>query len=109
MDLISDASQKRCIHKQRFCEASLIVEIQLTAAAHGHILTNIGVWSPDGRRLVYDVRSDPAGNTFDSSRIETVDVATREIHVLYDSPNDAKVGVATFHPTENKVVFIHGP
>ena len=37
-------------------------EKQVTFAEHGHILTNAAVWSPDGKRVVYDVRSDPAGD-----------------------------------------------
>ena len=49
-------------------------ERQITHAPHGHILTNVHVWSRDGRRIVYDVRSDPAGEVFDGNRIETVDV-----------------------------------
>jgi hypothetical protein len=86
-----------------------VMEKQVTFATHGHILTNIGVWSPDGRRIVYDTRSDPAGNSFDGTRIETVDVETGAVCVLYESTRGAKCGVATFHPRENKVVFIHGP
>ena len=40
---------------------SMTREVQVTTAEHGHILTNTGVWSPDGRWVVYDVRSDAAG------------------------------------------------
>jgi hypothetical protein len=67
------------------------------------------VWSPDGRRIVYDTRSGPAGNQFDGTRIETVDVETGEVRVLYESRRGAHCGVATFHPIDNKVVFILGP
>ncbi len=82
---------------------------QVTFAPHGHILTNIAVWSPDSRRIVYDVRSDPAGERFDGERIETVDIETSEVRVLYQAKNGARCGVATFHPKDNKVVFILGP
>ena len=34
---------------------------QITTAPHGHLLTNVGVWSPDSRWIVYDVRSTPDG------------------------------------------------
>jgi hypothetical protein len=85
------------------------MERQITFAPHGHILTNVGVWSPDSRRIVYDTRSDPAGSRFDGTRIETVDVQTGQVAVLYESTNGACCGVATHHPHENKVVFIHGP
>jgi hypothetical protein len=85
------------------------MERQVTSAPHGHILTNCNVWSPDGRRLVYDVRSDQAGDVFDGDRIEAVDVETGEARVLFESRNGARCGVATYHPTANRVVFILGP
>ncbi|MCC7375638.1 MAG: DUF3748 domain-containing protein [Verrucomicrobiales bacterium] len=84
-------------------------EHPITDAPHGHILTNVGVWSPDGRWIVYDVRSDAAGEKFDGARIEAVNVETREVRVLYESRNGAHCGVATFHPSLWQVVFIHGP
>jgi Tol biopolymer transport system component len=58
------------------------VEKQITFANHGHILTNTAVWSPDGRRILYDVRSDLEGSKFDGTRIETVDVASGDSRVL---------------------------
>lgn len=82
---------------------------QITHAAHGHVLTNTNVWSRDGRRIVYDVRSDPSGGVFDGTRIETVDVETGEVAVLYESTNGACCGVATFSPTHDRVLFILGP
>jgi hypothetical protein len=85
------------------------VERQITHAPHGHILTNVSVWSRDGRRIVYDVRPDPAGDVFDGDRIETVDVETGEVRVLYQAANGARCGVATFSPVEDRVVFILGP
>jgi len=84
-------------------------ERQLTHAPHGHILTNTRVWSPDGRWIVYDVRSDPAGNVFDGQRIEAVKVATGEVKTLYESKHGACCGVVTFDPRALKVVFILGP
>jgi WD40 repeat protein len=84
-------------------------ERQVTHRPTGHILTNTGVWSPDGEWLVYDTRSDPAGNKFDGSQIEMVKVGTGEVKVLYQAMHGAHCGVATFHPREKKVVFILGP
>lgn len=84
-------------------------ERQVTHAHHGHILTNVNVWSPDGHWLVYDVRSDPAGSVFDGRRIERVNVDTGQVQVLYESPIGAYCGVATYDPTGERVVFIHGP
>src|SRR4051794_13597097 len=74
------------------------VEKQITFAKHGHILTNTAIWSPDGRRIVYDVRSDAEGSKFDGTRIESVDVETGQSRVLYESRNGACCGVATYHP-----------
>jgi dipeptidyl aminopeptidase/acylaminoacyl peptidase len=82
---------------------------QLTTAAHGHILTNTAVWSPDGQWIVYDVRSDVEGTVFDGERIERVNVETGEVQVLYQARYGAKCGVATYHPKQDQVVFILGP
>jgi hypothetical protein len=84
-------------------------ERQITTAPHGHILTNTAVWCPDGQWIVYDVRSDHAGSTFDGDRIERVHVDTGRVELLYQAKNNAKCGVVTYHPFEDKVVFILGP
>jgi hypothetical protein len=84
-------------------------ETQITDRACGHILTNTNVWSPDGEWIVYDTRSDPAGEKFDGSTIEIVNVATGEVREIYRAKNGARCGVATFSPKDNRVVFIHGP
>jgi hypothetical protein len=84
-------------------------ERQLTHASPGHILTNTGVWSPDGQWIVYDVRSDESGAHFDGKRIEAVNVETSEVKLLYESKNGACCGVATWQPRGTKIVFILGP
>lgn len=84
-------------------------ERQLTFGPGGRILTNANVWSADGHWIVFDTRSDPAGALFDGSRIQAVHVETCEVRTLYESRNGAYCGVASFHPTENKVAFILGP
>ena len=58
---------------------------------------------------MYDVRSDPAGDVFDSPRIEAVHVDTGEVRVLYRAMNGANCGVVTHHPRLPLVVFILGP
>jgi len=85
-----------------------VIERQITFAAHGHLLTNANVWSPDGKWLVYDVRSGD-GSVFDGNRIEIVNVESGEIKTVYESKNGAFCGVPTFHPHKNRVVFILGP
>src|SRR5262245_20445665 len=84
-------------------------EKQITHQPYGHILTNVGVWSPDSRWIVYDIRSDPEGKVFDGTRIERVNIETGEVQVLYESKDGACCGVATCSPTDDRVVFIHGP
>jgi len=84
-------------------------ETQVTTAAHGHVLTNTAVWSPGGRWIVYDVRSDVEGATFDGDRIERVNVETGAVEVLYRSMNGARCGVVTYSPAQEQVVFILGP
>jgi hypothetical protein len=87
----------------------LALETQFKNRAIGHILTNINVWSPDGRWIVYDTRSDPAGENFYGDAIEMVNVETREVRQIYRARNGAQCGVATFSPREPKVAFIVGP
>ncbi len=84
-------------------------ERQITSAANNHILTNTGVWSPDGAWIYYDVRSDEAGSKFDGTRIERVQVASGQVEVVYESNGGACCGVVTASPVEDRVVFIHGP
>ncbi len=84
-------------------------ETQVTRGSGGRILTNTGVWSPDGQWIVYDTRSDAAGDTFDGRHIEMVNVRSGEVRVLYESHYGACCGVATFHPRQSRVVFILGP
>jgi hypothetical protein len=84
-------------------------ERQVTCAAHGHMLTNTAVWSPDSRWIVYDTRSTPDGSVFDGTRIERVEVDSGRIELLYESRNGACCGVVTSSPMDDRVVFILGP
>jgi len=84
-------------------------ERQVTTAAHGHMLTNAAVWSPDSRWIVYDTRSSPDGAVFDGTRIERVEVDTGRVELLYQSRHDACCGVVTASPVDDRVVFILGP
>jgi hypothetical protein len=95
--------------EQPMAGATIAVEMQITDRPVGHILTNTNVWSPGGRWIVYDTRSDPAGEKFDGSTIEIVNVDTREVREVFRSRNGAHCGVATFSPKDYRVVFIVGP
>ncbi len=84
-------------------------ERQVTHGPGGRILTNCNVWSPDSRRIVFDTRSDPAGDRFDGDHILTVDADTLACHTIFTARDHAKCGVATFNPVRNQVAFILGP
>ncbi|HNQ74322.1 MAG TPA: DUF3748 domain-containing protein [Verrucomicrobiota bacterium] len=84
-------------------------ERQLTHQPKNHVLTNIGVWSPDGRWIVYDTRSGRPGADFDGATIECVDMDTGAVRELYRAQNGAHCGVVTCHPVQPQVVFILGP
>src|ERR1019366_6040436 len=64
-------------------------EVQLTKGPGGRILTNCAVWSPDGKWIVYDTRSDKTGDKFDGTHIEMVNVESREVRRLYESTHGA--------------------
>ncbi len=85
------------------------VEAQLTTSPGGHILTNLQVFSPDGQWIVFDERSDAEGAKFDSASIRRVHVTSGKVETLYESRNGAYVGVVTYNPQHDEVVFIHGP
>jgi WD40 repeat protein len=85
------------------------VETQITDRPVGHILTNTNVWSPDGKWIVYDTRSDTAGEKFGGNTIEVVNVENREVREVFRARNGAHCGVATFSPKDNRVIFILGP
>ncbi|WP_154647863.1 DUF3748 domain-containing protein [Pedobacter arcticus] len=86
-------------------------ERKLTSEAKGHLLNTTQCFSPDGDWLVYDTRNDDSkiGST---KTIEMININTGIIKELYHTNNQTEygpgVGAATFSPTENKVIFIHG-
>lgn len=96
------------------CTANLPVakEVQLTFdMSKNHDLDNNDNFSPDGRWLVYDTRTG-IGGIGGSPSVEQVNVETGEIQVLFGIPENKDwgpgAGAASFHPTENRVIFIHG-
>ncbi|TLV00513.1 DUF3748 domain-containing protein [Dyadobacter luticola] len=76
-----------------------------------HDLDNNDNFSPDGKWLVYDTRTDEGGIAA-SSRIERVNIATGEKQVLFDIKNNQDwgpgAGAVSYSPKENAVAFIHG-
>lgn len=86
-------------------------EIQLTTTPSGHTIHNTQVFSEDGQWIVYDTRNDDTqiGST---GSVEMVNVRTGEVRILYETANQTEygpgVGAATFSPTADRVLFIHG-
>ena len=87
-------------------------EIQLTKdPSKNHDLDNDDNFSPDGKWLVYDTRTN-VGGIGGSPSVERVNVESGEIQVLFGVPDNHDygpgAGAASYHPIENKVIFIHG-
>ena len=87
-------------------------EIQVTHDySKNHDLDNNDNFSPDGEWLVYDTRTGEGGIGGCAS-IERVNIRTGEVQVLYHLPENKPfgpgVGAASYHPLEDRVIFIHG-
>jgi len=87
-------------------------EIQLTNdSSKNHDLDNNDNFSPDGKWLVYDTRTG-VGGIGGSPSVERINIETGEIQVLMGIPDNHDygpgAGAASYHPSENKVIFIHG-
>ena len=84
---------------------------QLTFGDYGHTLHHCQVISPDNNWIVYDTRNHDSeiGKT---TRIERVNIYTKEIETLYETSNANEfgpgVGAVTYSPNQNEVLFIHG-
>jgi hypothetical protein len=82
-------------------------EIQLTSASQGHTLHNTQVFSPNDEWIVYDSRNKDF-EIRSTRTISMVNVNTKEIKQLYQTQYGPGVGAATFSPTEDRIIFIHG-
>ncbi|MEN8227874.1 MAG: DUF3748 domain-containing protein [Bacteroidota bacterium] len=91
-------------------------EKQITFSPKTHALDNNDNFSPDDRFLCYDTRGTVYNeNLANSKSIEKVEISTGVETILWDPPSitgeEAAPGVAaaSYHPLENKIIFIHGP
>ncbi len=91
-------------------------EKQITFSAKNHVLDNNDNFSHDGRFLCYDTRGTVYNEDIGNSKtIEKVEIATGEETVLWNPPSITGeraapgVGAVSYHPFEDKVIFIHGP
>jgi hypothetical protein len=87
-------------------------EKQLTHnLSYNHDLDNNDNFSPDGKWLVYDTRTDEGGIP-ESARIEKVYIETGEVKTVYQIQNNGSwgpgAGAVSYSPVEDAVVFIHG-
>ena len=68
-------------------------------------------FSPDDQWLVYDTRPKEGGIAA-CRTIEKINIKTGEVKILYRIKNShiygPGAGAASYHPFENKVIFIHG-
>jgi hypothetical protein len=93
-----------------------VAEVQLTFDPRNYDLDNNDNFSPDDQWLVYDTRKNvpaqPMREIGGNSNIEKVNVDTGDIVVVYETQGQTEygpgVGAASYHPTENKVVVMHG-
>ena len=97
-------------------EPLIMKETQLSFSPKNHALDNNDNFSPDDRFLCYDTR----GTVFNfdlanCKSIEKIEIATGKETVLWEPESvtgeQAAPGVAavSWHPSEDKVIFIHGP
>jgi len=91
-------------------------EKQISFTNKNHALDNNDNFSPDGKFLCYDTRGTIYNeNLANCKSIEKIEIATGEETVLWEPESvtgeEAAPGVAavSWHPTENNVIFIHGP
>jgi len=88
-----------------------IGERQLTKGDSGFFINHTQCFSPDGRWIVFDNRTDDA-QIIKATTIGIVDIETGEVIEVYKTIGASDfgpgVGAATFSPIENKVLFLHG-
>jgi len=85
--------------------------MQITHDAGGHTINNTQCFSPDDQWIVYDTRNNDSQISA-TGFISMVNTHTAEGKELYHTQNQTSygpgVGAATFSPTRNRVLFIHG-
>ena len=105
-----------CTNVNKELKVIPMTEKQVTFSPKTHALDNNDNFSPDDRFLCYDTRRTVFNRDLANSKsIEKVEIATCSETVLWEPPfvtgEYAAPGVAavSYHPFENKVIFIHGP
>ncbi|MBD1433402.1 DUF3748 domain-containing protein [Sphingobacterium sp. DN00404] len=85
--------------------------VNMTVSQKGHTLHHNGVFSPDGKWIVFDGRNDDT-KIGETATIGMVNVETGEERIVYQTTNQTMygpgVGAASFSPVRDRIVFIHG-
>ena len=85
--------------------------VQLTNGAYNHDLDNNDNFSPDGKWLAYDTRT-ATGGIGGSPSVERVNVESGKVEELFAIKDNQSwgpgAGAVSYHPSENRVIFIHG-
>jgi len=94
----------------------MLTEKQITFSLKNHALDNNDNYSSDDKYLCYDTRGTVYKESLANTQsIEKVEIESGNETILWDpesitGENAAPgLGAVSFHPFENKVVFIHGP
>lgn len=99
-----------CSHTKVIMKKEVFIK-KLTHSPNGHMLHHNSVFAADSQWIVFDGRNDDT-KIGETSTIGIVNVVTGEESEIYQTTNQTKygpgVGAASFSPTENIVVFIHG-
>ena len=97
-------------------EPLIMKETQLSFSPKNHALDNNDNFSPDDQFLCYDTRGTVYNfDLANCKSIEKIEIATGNETVLWEPESvtgeQAAPGVAavSWHPSEDKVIFIHGP
>lgn len=84
---------------------------QLTHTLKGHTLHHNGVFSSDGRWIVFDGRNEDT-KIGETTEIAVLNLQTKKETIIYKTTAPTiygpGVGAASFNPKNNTVVFIHG-
>jgi hypothetical protein len=86
-------------------------EIQVTTSKEcNKIVSNAYAFDSNSEHICFDIRSHLGGHVFDGDRIQVVNIQTKEVKTVLQTVNEAKCGVALFHPfDENILCCIVGP
>jgi len=88
----------------------LEIEI-LSSSDRGHTLHHNGSFNAEDELIVFDTRNDDT-KIGETGEIGVINSKTKKEQIIYKTSNQSLygpgVGAASFHPNEDRVVFIHG-